>query len=294
MAASVFIGLAAPPLASLARPFILPLLLSVLTVAMVRIDWRAVAAYGRRPLLIGPVLAWLLLAAPVAVWLIVAGLGLPGPLAAALVLTAAAPPITGAATLALLFGLDAPLALVALVLGTLLTPLTLPLIAFGLLGFELEIGLLELMARLGAMIGGVVVAALIWRRLAPTGWIDRNLLALDGAQMVLMSLFAVGIMDGVTELALTRPGYAAFCLGAAFAANLVLQVLGALPFLAVGWRRALAIGLVSGYRNMALVLTALAGGAPFDLLVFFAIGQMPIFLVPAITAPLYRRFLPRP
>ena len=57
----------------------------------------------------------------------------------------------------------------------------------------------------------------------------------------------------------------------------------------LGPRRALTVGLVSGNRNLALILAALAGSTNFDLLLFFAVGQIPIYILPALLAPLYRR-----
>ena len=49
MAAGVLLGLAVPPLASLARPLLIPSLLIPLTLALLRLDWGAIGAYRRRP-----------------------------------------------------------------------------------------------------------------------------------------------------------------------------------------------------------------------------------------------------
>ncbi len=78
------------------------------------------------------------------------------------------------------------------------------------------------------------------------------------------------------------------CIAAAFAANLALQAAGALIFGPTGISRALTLGLASGNRNMGLVL---ADKADFDVVVFFAVGQLPMYILPALLRPLYRRLM---
>jgi BASS family bile acid:Na+ symporter len=46
---------------------------------------------------------------------------------------------------------------------------------------------------------------------------------------------------------------------------------------------------MTGNCNMGLVLVALAGNAPFDTVMFFALGQIPMYTLPALLMPLYRR-----
>jgi BASS family bile acid:Na+ symporter len=98
-------------------------------------------------------------------------------------------------------------------------------------------------------------------------------------------------MDGVTALALARPGYIIGATVAAFAANLVLQVLGALAWLRQGVRPALTVGLLTGNRNMGLVLVALGADASFEVIAFFAVAQIPMYVLPGLLAPVYRRLV---
>src|SRR5512135_1134678 len=114
MAAGVLVGLLAPPLAALARPLLVPTLLVPLTLALMRLDWSAIGAYRRRPLLVAALLAWLLGACPLLVSLATVPLvavGLPVPLRQAVVLMAAASPIVSSVAIALIVGLDATLAI---------------------------------------------------------------------------------------------------------------------------------------------------------------------------------------
>ncbi len=74
---------------------------------------------------------------------------------------------------------------------------------------------------------------------------------------------------------------------AAVVFNAGLQGLGALAFRGRGRLGALTAGLVLGNRNMALVLMAGAAGPDFGF--YVAMAQLPIYLLPALGAPIYRR-----
>src|SRR3546814_5187764 len=132
---------------------------------------------------------------------------------------AAAPPILSAAPIAMLLGLDGALALVVGLIATLLTPLTVPPLAFVLLGLELDLGAMEFMARLGVVVVVAVAAAVVIRRAIGRERLPCVTRHLDGAVVIVMLVFAVAIMDGVTATLMTRPGVVAFWLLAAFIAN---------------------------------------------------------------------------
>ncbi|HKY95635.1 MAG TPA: hypothetical protein VJL84_10030, partial [Kiloniellales bacterium] len=150
---AVFIGLALPDLAALARPLLPTAVVLLLTTTLLRLDWPAIGRELRRPGLQLLLFPWQQLVLPVAVWAVLQLLPLPRSLTVALVLMAAAPPIMSAAALAILLGLEGALALVASLIATLLTPFVLPPVALALLGLELGIGLVEFMTRLALLIG---------------------------------------------------------------------------------------------------------------------------------------------
>src|SRR3546814_4811888 len=60
----VFLGLALPALATLARPLLAPAVAVLLTATLLRIDGRVMLGYLRRPRLAALIVAWLLLGAP--------------------------------------------------------------------------------------------------------------------------------------------------------------------------------------------------------------------------------------
>lgn len=296
LAGGLLLGIVFPPLATLAKPLLVPTLLIPLTLALVRLDWRAMAAYRQRPMLAAALLVWLLAVSPLLVWLVTTWLqafGLPGGLRQALVLMAASSPIVSSVAIALLVGLDATLAIVAVLLATALVPFTLPLMALALLGLTLDIGVGVFMVRLGLLVGSAFLAAWMLRRWIPESVLAARTDVLDGLTVVNLLLFGLAIMDGVTVYALERPAYVGLAILAAFAFNLLLQAAGAMAFGRLPRRAALTVGLLSGNCNMGLVLVALQGKAEFEVTIFFALAQVPMYVLPALLEPVYRKLLRR-
>ena len=289
--AGVFVGLALPDLAALARPLLPPAVVLLLTATLLRLNWPAIGQELRRPALQFLLFPWQQLLLPLVVWGLCSALPIPDSLTTALVLMALAPPIMSSAALAALLGLAGPLALVGALLATLLTPLVLPPVALGLLGLELEIGLADFMLRLGALIGLALLFAVGCRLIAGPARLARVARPIDGIVVLIMLVFVVAIMDGVTERALERPDIALGWLIAAWLANPLLQALGAAVFWRLGRQRALTVGLMTGNRNMGLLLAALPAAADFDVLLFFGLAQIPMYVLPALVKPFYRRLL---
>ena len=294
MAGGVLLGLAAPRLAALAQPLLVPTLVIPLALALVRLDWGAATAWRAHPALLARLMFWLLVASPLAVAALVAvlrPLGLPWSLGDALVLMAAASPIVSSVAIALFVGLDASLAIVAVLLATVLVPITLPLLAALLAGITIEMGVLDFALRLVGLVGAAFATAWLVRRFVPAATLANRREHIDGLAVVNLVVFAVAIMDGVTAFALQAPTYVAIALAAAFAFNLLLQLAGYAAFRRLGRRRALTVAFLSGNCNMGLVLVALQGRASFEVTVFFALAQIPMYTLPALLAPAYRRLL---
>ncbi len=291
LAAGVFAGLAWPGLAAVLKPLLAPSVWGLLFLAAVRLDWSEVGARVRRPVAIAGVVGWLLVISPA----VMAGLmwltGAPPGLVAALVLMAAAPPIMSSPALSALIGLDGSLSLVIMVAATVLAPLVLPIVAVDLLNLPLAMSAGDLIARLGAMIGSALLAAAVARRLAGADRLARGVSRMDGMAVLFLVLFAIAIMDGVTERFLAEPSHVLVFLAVAFAAYVGFQGAGAAVFALLGWRSALTIGFSSGNRNMALLLAVLPAGVDPDIPLYFALGQLPIYVLPMVLRPIYRRLL---
>lgn len=293
LAAGVFVGLALPGAAAVLRPLLMPLVWGLLLIAMLRIDWADVAHYARRPGLPLAVIGWMLLVSPVLMTGLVAALEPSPGLATALVLVAAVAPLVSSPALAVFLGLDGALALFVLVVATLATPLVLPLTAVAILGLPLEVSPVYLMLRLAGFIGSTVAAAALLRH-----WIGRRRLAasapvLDVLALAMLIMFAVAIMDGVAARLSADPAWVLTVAGAAFAVNLGLNLVSVAAFAWSGWARALTAGFVCGNRNLAIVLAVLPAGVHPDVFLYFALAQFPIYILPALLAPVYRALLRR-
>jgi predicted Na+-dependent transporter len=289
LAVGLFIGLLAPPLATLLRPTLAVLIFMLTAATFLGTDWAALAAHARRPGRLLIVLAWTLLAAPVLTVLAARLIGLPEPLAQGLVLWAASPPLISVPAIALLLGLDGALALLVMVAGTFIMPFTLPPLVLGLIGLDLGIGIVPLMLRLALFIGGAALSAAVLRRLIGGAWLRGHALELSGLNVLILLLFAIAIMDGVNALILSKPLQVLLYAGAALAASLGLQAVSFLAFASLPRVPALTTGLIGGNHNMAVVWANLGAAATPELTLFFAAVQLPIYVLPALLKPAYRR-----
>ena len=287
----VFIGLLLPDLAAVARPLLAPSVGLMLGLTLLRVDWRSLGRWRDRAVFTSVAVSWILLLSPLLVWFCLLPGFLPPTLTVALVLVAAAPSIISAASIALFLDLDAERALVICLLSTLIAPLTLPPLAIGLLGVEIEFDILAFMARMGMLVGFAFLGALIVRRLVGVANLKASAVRIDGAIVITMLVFAVAIMDGVSEALWQHPRTVFVWTVAAFVANLLLQSLGALCFAATGRKVGLTLGLLSGNRNMGLILASLPPSANHEIVLFFALAQLPIYLLPALLRPVYRAIL---
>lgn len=290
---SLLLGLLFQDLSAAARPLLLPLVVILLMMALARMDWDRLSALLRRP---GPALLLAMLnlvAVPLVVWPVWQGLGLWPSLVTALCLSAMAPGIISAATTAAFLRLDSSLALLLSLFTNFLVPFTLPPLALWLLGFDLKIGLLELSLRLAMIVALALAGALVIRR-----WLGPRLVAagptLDGVSVVVLMVFAIPLMDGVVARAMTEPAKLAGFIAGSFAGMLVCNLVMAVatwPFL--DRRSALTVGYCSGGRHNALLMAVLPATADPDIFLFIAAVQFPIYIIPALLQPLYRRLLPR-
>jgi predicted Na+-dependent transporter len=284
----VLIGLAAPPLAALAKP-LMGLAVFVFTLgAFLKVDGAAFRAEAADRGAVISTLAWAAFGVPLVAYGLVTVLDPAPDLAIGILLAALAPPVGSAAAIAAMLGLSAPLALLATVAATLAAPFYLPPLAAALAGAELAIEPLALSARLAVIVGGAAVAAWALRRFAG-GWVTANPHAMTGISVIGLIAVAIGAMLGMGEHIAAAPAHAAALLVLAFVANAGLQVLGALLFGALDRRRALTVGLVSGNRNITLVWAA---AAPFlaahpGVELFLAMSVFPIFMLPLVMRRLF-------
>lgn len=292
MAASLVAGYALPGIAALFRPVLLWTILAILTVAMLRLDVGRLRSYARRPATIAAIVAVNLIAAPLLLWAALQPFAVPSGIAQGLVLMAAAPMLSSAIAFATILELDAALAVSVMVASYAVVPFSLPALALWLIGLDLGVGAADLFLRLFATIAAPAALAFVLRRwIFPPAVLVRNARAIDGIGVLAVVAFGFGIMAGLPAYVDARPAVALAILGAAFAANIALQIFGALLFLKMGRREALTVGLVTGNSNLGLLMVTLADRASPDLIAFFVLGQIPMYFLPVLALPVYRRIV---
>jgi BASS family bile acid:Na+ symporter len=289
---SLLLGLLFQDMSAAMRPLLMPLAVILLMLALARVDWDRLAVLLRRPGLAIALSLLNLIAVPLVVWPIWQALGLWPGLVAALCLSAMAPGITSAATTAVFLRLDSSLALLISLFTNFLVPFTLPPLALWLLGLDLKIGFVDLSLRLALIVSLALLGALAIRRFL-RGQIAEAAPTIDGLAVVVLMVFAIPLMDGVVARAIAEPvklgGFILGAFGGMLLCNLVMAV-GTLPFL--DRRIALTAGYCSGGRHNALLMAVLPVAADPDIFLFIAAVQFPIYLIPTLLQPLYRRLLP--
>lgn len=260
-----------------ALPWLVALLIGM---ALARVDLRGVVREIVQPRQLLPVLGALILFQPLLALALHQGAGLLGlvaPLPLLLLVFAAAPPLSSAPNIALMLGYDAPLALRFTLLGTLLSPLLVPL-SFWIVdagGIEPMRIALKVVAMLA---GGIGIGLALRTGLGPAR-IGAQARAFDGVAALVMLAFLVPLLDGVGLHVMQDPGLALRLVLLAtllnVGGNLVMRgLLGA----ALPRPTAASAALVFGNRNISVLLAAL----PFDpsLSLFVALAQIPIYLTP--------------
>jgi hypothetical protein len=291
VAASIFVGLAIPDLAAASKPYLGQAIVVLLTLAFLRVDPDELFRHFTRPGLIAAATAWAMLVVPVVLGTGFLTIGLndrmPG-LYFMLVLQMCAPGLMSSPALAALLGLDVALTLATLIISTAITPLTASLFTHVLLGTALA-SPLGFGLRLFLIITGSALAAAIIRRVAGRTFIEAQQERIDGLSVMAMFMFAVAAMDGVADHFRANPLLVIELTVLAFTLALGLIAVTALVFRRAGNARAFAIGLIAGNRNMGLMLAATGFAVPDIAWLYFALAQLPIFLLPHLLKPLARR-----
>ena len=271
-----------------AAPYILSLLVSV---AMVRLDILAVlkdAVQPRRLIRNTCLSLVLLIVMPYCLHNIAKVVGLTESWQTLITWYAVSPPIGTTIWMCVFLGFSAPIAMEIVLLTNLLAPVTGPLMGEVLLGTAVPLSVMALSLRLGAIIfGGILLAVLAkW-------WLGNELIStyrgrLDGMATLLLLAFLVPVFDGVSAMVFASPlmALALAVLATAlnfghqacvFMASHLLAAVRQSPFLPDGTR---SVAVVSGNRNLGLYFAALPADPIFSL--FVAAYQIPIYLTPMV------------
>jgi len=298
LAGGVFAGILLPDLAALLRPALTAAVIGTLTATLLRLDWSRLREGLRSPRLPLLLIGWQLVVSPAlalaAAWLI----GLPAALALCLALQAAAPPIGSAAVFALILGLDGALAVLATMASTLLLPLTLtPLVALlDVPGLRVDLG--AFFVRVALLVAAPFALATVIRVAVGLQRLARHDDLLGSLNVVLLVVFAIGVMDGVTARLFAEPALIGALFAAACIAAVLFHLAGFLAFRRAGLQSAFSAAICSGNRNMGLMLAVTGGTAGAEFSLYVGIAQIPMYFAPLALAPFVRHsrvlYDPRP
>ena len=290
----VIVGFAVPAVSEALKPFLSALLIATLVFGLLQVDFARLDQFRKQIWPITGLLFAVLLLLPVFVALeakvVLEPYGLPQGIADGLILAALSPPLLAAPAIAFLLGLDSLLAFVVAMIAHLLAPLTVTFLAQWLVGPHLHIDTAELMSRLALIIGTGFAIGLTLRRIPLTARASvthRGMV--DVLSIATLTLLAAALMDGVAEIAIRDPQYVLIAVACGFLLNPLLQLLGALLFVKSGFEMSLTVGLLAGYRNVGLLIAALAGGAEQEVIAFLAIVQIPAFVIPMLSGPVLKK-----
>jgi hypothetical protein len=292
LAASVFVGIALPPLASLAKPVFAETLFVLLVLSFLRVDPVALRRHATRPARVITAVAWIMLVVPLVAGgalTLAGGAQTMSGLYAALTLQAMAPPLVSAPALAALMGLDAALSLATLIACLAVAPATATVFAALFLGDAFRLTPLALGGKTLVLIAGAAIVAAAVRRLAGDETIARQGERIDGLNVVMLFLFAVGFMDGVSAHASAAPLVAIGLVALAFAVSISLGVMTFLVFAHTGRSNALALAVTGALRNLGLMAAAGGNAVPELAWLYFAYAQLPIYLMPLLAKPVVWR-----
>jgi predicted Na+-dependent transporter len=291
LALAIIGGILIPPLAHALRATVPVAVVGLSTLVFLRVDLPATLAHLDRPARLASILTVQMMASPVLAWTVVRVLPLDPGVSDAVVLLATGSAIVSAPAYARLLGLDADLALLGALIGTLLVPLTAPPITWALTGVDLAIGMGSFAARLGTVVGFPLLLSLLVRWLAGAARLEAVGTALDGATVWLLVAFGFGVMDGVGVRLMEDPAWVLEAALAACATVAGLNLVTTAALLPFGARVAASAGMLSGFRSMALYLAVLPAAADPRVALFFGLYQIPLYAGPLIMAPAYHWLL---
>ncbi len=294
VAALVIIGIAAPSIGAVVKPYVTEAVFVLLCIAFLRVDVASLKSYLRRPILVLAATAWTSVAVPILFGLCcgVIDLRMHAPdLFLSLMLQGVASPMMAAPALAALMGLDSSLVLATLVTSSALIPLTAPLFALIFVGPALAISPLALGVKLFAILAGAAAVGIAVRRLVGLDAIERHNEKIDGFNILILFVFVAAIMENLGASFFSAPIIAIALAGLAFVVFFAVLFLTALLFMWSGREQALALAFMASQRNLGLMLAATGGALPELTWLYFALSQFPIYLSPQLLQPLAQRIL---
>lgn len=243
----------------------------------------AVKSYGR----VMTIAIWQMLVLPLIIGLVHVFAPFSGPWSEIVFLTACAGTIFGAPAFAQLINLNAGLTLLGVIASTIIMPFSLPLLALWILDSAGEFNFAAYGLRLFVFLICPAVMAIGYHRFTKSHERPSNQVLQLGS-VFFLALFAVAVMDGVGARLLTDTQYLLAMLSLAFGIHLVFFFSTTLVFRYIDRPNAWTAGLLSGYRNLGLLLAVAGALLPNDFILFVALWQIPMYIMPMLVHKSFR------
>ena len=286
--AGVVLGLALPFLAELARPYLAVAIFIFTFGSFLKFDGTSfrneVANVQRNTLMV----LWATFGIPLLVIAIMSVVR-PGPeLAQGLLFWSLVPASPACVAFASILRLNAPIALLATVLGTAAAPFYIPALAALLGGYHIDIDPVATCLHLVSLIGGACVAAIAVKRLAG-GFVRENPEAMTGIAVLAMFLAGMGSMRGMQAHLLAQPVTSLEFVLLAYTLLFAAELGGTLLFWRYGRAAALTAGLISGTRTITLAWVVLGNHILPLADLFLAASMVAKYTAPGLTKSLLAR-----
>src|SRR3984885_13273906 len=288
--AGVVIGLGVPMLSDLARPYLAVAIFIFTFGSFLKFDGKSIGsevANMQRNILM---VLWATFGVPLIMVAIIA-LARPSPeLAQGLLFWALVPASPACVAFAAILRLNIPIALLATVIGTALSPFYIPALAAMFGGYHLDIDPLATCLHLVLLIGGAFLASVAAKRLARS-FIRENPEAMTGIAVFAMFLAGMGSMRGMQAHLLAQPAQSIEFVLLAYALLFGAELVGTLLFWRYGRTAALTAGLISGTRTITLAWVVLGSNVLPLADLFLATGMVAKYTAPGLTKWLLARII---
>ncbi len=215
----------------------------------------------------------------------------PGPeLTQGLLFWALVPASPACVAFAAILRLNIPIALLATVVGTALSPFYIPALAAILGGYHLDIDPIATCSELVFLVGGAFVASVAAKRLAGT-FIRENPEAMTGIAVFAMFLAGMGSMRGMQAHLMAQPETSLAFVLMAYLLLFGAEIVGTLLFWRYGRTAALTAGLISGTRTITLAWVVLGDHVLPLADLFLASSMVAKYTAPGLTKWLLTRII---
>jgi BASS family bile acid:Na+ symporter len=288
--AGVVIGLCAPLLSALARPYLAVAIFVFTFGSFLKFDASSIgneASHMTRNLLM---VAWTTFGVPLVMVAIIV-LARPGPdLTQGLLFWSLVPASPACVAFAAILRLNVPVALLATVLGTAASPFYIPALAAFLGGYRLDINPIQTCLQLVFLVGGACLAAIAAKRVAGV-FIRANPEAMTGIAVLAMFLAGMGSMRGMQAHLLAQPATSLEFVVLAYVLLFGAELTATFLFWRYGRTAALTAGLISGTRTITLAWVVLGDNVLPLADLFLATSMIAKYTAPGLTKWLLTRIL---